>query len=131
MFGSVNSIQLPVPVALSCTHVPPLELTSVCSEVPTPLLATARFSASNISVPLVEVTLNAAVALCDKLPLVPVIVSVEVPAGVEPAVVTVSVDEPGGTSEDGLKLAVAPAGSPAALRLTVPEKALRLPTFTV
>src|ERR1041385_5933553 len=46
----VNSIQLPVPVASSEIHWPPLELASVCTEVPVPLLITARLSASNDTV---------------------------------------------------------------------------------
>ena len=60
------------------------------------------------------------VAECDKLPLVPVIVMVLEPFGVEPEVVTVSVEEPDPLIDVGLKLAVAPAGRPPALRPTVP-----------
>ena len=60
------------------------------------------------------------VAACDKLPLVPVIVMVLEPFGVEPEVVTVSVDVPDPLIDVGLKLAVAFAGRPPALRPTAP-----------
>src|ERR1041385_5908924 len=49
------------------------------------------------------------------VPLVRVSVSVKLPAGVDPAVVTVSVEEPAPLIEAGLKLAPAPAGNPLAL----------------
>src|ERR1041385_3687434 len=131
--GVVNSIQLPVPVALSEIHWPLLEFASVCSDVPTPLFVTGAFSASNETVVPVEpvVTVNATFVLCDRLPLVPVIVSVELPAGVDAKVATVSGDEPTEFTEDGLKLPVAPDDRPATLSVTVPLKALRFPTFTV
>src|ERR1043166_5362524 len=48
------------------------------------------------------------------VPLAPVIVSVKLPVGVEPAVVTVNVDEPAPVIDAGLKLAAAPAGNPLA-----------------
>lgn len=54
------------------------------------------------------------------MPLVPVIVSGKVPVGVEVLVVTVIVEEPEPATEGGLKLALAPAGNPLALRVTVP-----------
>jgi hypothetical protein len=50
---------------------------------------------------------------------VPVTVIVEVPTGVEAEVVTVIVEFPPEEIEAGLKEAVAPAGSPLALRATV------------
>ena len=56
------------------------------------------------------------------MPLVPVIVNGYVPVGVVPAVATVIVDEPDVVTDAGLKLAVAPDGSPLALKVTVPEK---------
>jgi len=54
------------------------------------------------------------------VPFVPVIVMVELPAGVDVDVVTVMVEEPEVVIEGGLKLAVAPAGSPLALKVTDP-----------
>ena len=53
---------------------------------------------------------------------VAVIVSGYVPTGVEPDVCTVSVDVPPPVIVAGLKLAVAPAGRPLAVRLTAPLK---------
>ena len=57
-------------------------------------------------------------------PLVPVMVIVDVPVGVVLAVVIVKVEEPEPVTDAGLKLAVAPVGSPLAEKLTVPAKAL-------
>ena len=65
-----------------------------------------------------------------KLPLVPVMVMVEVPAGVLPAVVTVSVDAPLPVTLAGEKLAVAPAGNPVAAKFTTPAKPFRAPMVT-
>ena len=67
-------------------------------------------------------TTNDTEAVCERVPLVPVIVNGNVPVGVVPAVVTVIVDEPDVVTEAGLKLALAPAGSPLALKVTVPVK---------
>ena len=54
-------------------------------------------------------------------PLVPVMVMVNVPVGVKVAsVVTVRVEEPEVLTEAGLNVAVAPAGRPLALKVTVP-----------
>ena len=58
------------------------------------------------------------------LPLVPVMVKVELPVGVEPDVVTVSVALPAPLMDDGLKEAVAPAGRPAMVRPMLPAKPL-------
>jgi hypothetical protein len=65
-------------------------------------------------------TISDTVAVCDKLPLAPVIVIVLFPLGVVPAVATVSVEEPDPAIDAGLKLALAPAGNPPALSPTVP-----------
>src|ERR1043166_7889902 len=129
----VNSIQLPVPVAFNCTQVPPLALASDWSDVPVPLLITARLSASNETVWPDDgaVTVNVTFVLCDVLPLVPVIVSVAAPTGVDAAVWTVSVEEPTEFTDVGLKLPVAPEGNPLTPNVTVPLKALMFPTFTV
>jgi hypothetical protein len=66
------------------------------------------------------VTTKVTVTECVRLPLVPVIVIVEFPAGVELPVLTVNavVAEP--FTETGLKAAVAPAGNPLATNETVP-----------
>jgi hypothetical protein len=77
------------------------------------------------------VTVNVTFEECDKLPLVPVMVSVELPVGVELAVVTVSVEEPEPLMEAGLKLAAAPDGRPAALSATVPVNPFCVATDTV
>ena len=55
-----------------------------------------------------------------RLPLVPVIVNGKLPAGVAVLVVTVIVEDPDVVTDDGLKLAVAPEGSPLTLKVTVP-----------
>ena len=56
------------------------------------------------------------------MPLVPVMVIGKLPVGVVLAVVTVMVDEPEPFTDVGLKLALAPAGNPLALKVTVPVK---------
>ena len=56
----------------------------------------------------------------DKLPLVPVIVSLEVPVAVEAVVVTFKVEEPEPLIDAGVKLADAPDGKPPSLSATVP-----------
>ncbi len=67
-------------------------------------------------------TTSVTVVECTRLPLVPVIVKVNVPDGVDVLVVTDMVEEPEPATEAGLKLALAPAGKPLALKLTVPVK---------
>ena len=67
-------------------------------------------------------TTSVTVAVCARLPLAPVIVSVDVPTGVLPVVVMVSVEVPDPFTVGGEKLAVVPAGSPPALNVTVPLK---------
>ena len=84
-------------------------------EVPPPELATASVTA----------------AVCDTPPLVPLIVSEELPTGVVLTVVTVSVDDPDVVIELGLNVAVAPEGSPLAVRATVPVKPPDGATLTV
>jgi hypothetical protein len=71
------------------------------------------------------------VAECVRLPLVPVIVSVELPAGVVPSVVTVIVEVPLVVTVAGEKLALAPVGKPLALSVTVPVNPFRAPIVTV
>jgi hypothetical protein len=62
---------------------------------------------------------------------VPVIVTVEDPAGVLEVVVTVSVEVPGPVNEVGLHAPVVPAGNPLTLSPTVPVNPFNAPTFTV
>jgi hypothetical protein len=77
-------------------------------------------------------TVSVTVVECDKVPLVPVIVSVTVPVGVEPAVVTVSVEDPEPLLTGvGLNVPVAPLGSPLMVKLTAPVKPLSGLTFAV
>lgn len=65
-------------------------------------------------------TTSVTVVECARLPLVPVMVNVKVPDGVEVVVVTDMVDEPEPVTDVGLKLALAPAGNPPTLKLTLP-----------
>ena len=65
-------------------------------------------------------TTRVTVVLCVRLPLVPVMVSVYVPGGVEALVVTVIVAVPLVVIVDGLNDADAPAGKLLALSVTVP-----------
>ena len=65
-------------------------------------------------------TTKVTVTECVRLPLVPVIVIVELPAGVELPVLTVNAVVAGPFTETGLKAAVAPAGNPLATNETVP-----------
>ncbi len=67
-------------------------------------------------------TTNVTVAVCDRVPLVPVIVRGYVPAGVVDTVETVSVELPELVTDVGLKLAVAPVGNPLTLNAAVPVK---------
>jgi hypothetical protein len=76
-------------------------------------------------------TVKATVAVCVTAPLVPVIVSVGLPAGVFPAVIIVKIELPGALREAGANVAVAPVGRPLALRLTDPVNPLMAPTLTV
>lgn len=60
-------------------------------------------------------TTNVTFAECDRVPLVPVMVSVELPVGVEVAVAMLREEDPEVLMEAGLKVAVAPEGRPLAL----------------
>jgi len=66
------------------------------------------------------VTTSVTVVLCVRLPLLPVMISVYVPGGVEALVVTVIVEEPLVVIVPGLNEADAPMGKPLALNVTVP-----------
>jgi hypothetical protein len=60
-----------------------------------------------------------------------VIVSVEVPTGVLPVVVTFNVELPVPVTVPGVKLAVAPAGNPLALSVTTPANPFTAATLVV
>jgi hypothetical protein len=76
-------------------------------------------------------TTSVTVAVRDSVPVAPVIVSVYVPGGVVVAVETVSVEFPEAETDAGLKLAVAPVGSPVTLRFTVSVKPFSAPMVVV
>src|SRR5579875_548185 len=82
-------------------------------------------------VPPDEATVKLTVAVCVSVPLVPVIVSVYVPAAVLLPVATVSVELPPALTDAGLNVPVAPAGSPLTLSPTVPVNPFTAPVFTV
>jgi hypothetical protein len=67
---------------------------------------------------------NPAVAECAVEPLVPVIVNVKVPRGLDFATATVIVEDPEEATEAGLKDAVVPSGSPLAVSETTPPNPL-------
>jgi hypothetical protein len=81
--------------------------------------------------PLDPVTLSGTVAVCVSVPLVPVIVSVALPAGVLPVVVTVSVAFPDVFIELGLNVPTAPVGNPLTVKFIVPLKPFTAPALTV
>jgi len=66
------------------------------------------------------VTVSVIVVVFVEVPDVPVIVRLNVPVGVVLAVVTVIVEEPEPLTEVGLNVALAPDGSPLALKVTAP-----------
>jgi hypothetical protein len=68
------------------------------------------------------VTVMLTVVVCTRLPLVPLMVNVDVPAGVLPLVVTVIVELPDPVNVVGEKATVAPASCPLALSVTTPPK---------
>jgi len=79
-----------------------------------------------------SVTLKVTDAVWTRLPLVPVIVSVELAAGVVPVVVvTVMVVEPEPVTVVGLNVAPAPAGSPLTVKETAALNPPDLVTVTV
>jgi hypothetical protein len=81
--------------------------------------------------PLPVLTARVTTAECVTLPLVPVMVRLELPAGVEVVVLTVSVDDPELLTDAGLKLAVVPAGKPETASETLPLKPLIAPTVAM
>ena len=79
----------------------------------------------------VAFTVSPTLAICVKLPLVPVMVNVESPTGVVQLVVTVSVEVPDPVTVAGEKLYVAPLGSPLALSVTTPLNPFNAPIVAV
>jgi len=79
------------------------------------------------------VTFRVALAECVSEPLVPVIVSVELPVGVLAIVVMVRVELPDVAIDVGAKTGEAPDGRPvgATAKLTAPVNPFSAPTFTV
>jgi hypothetical protein len=75
-------------------------------------------------------TTRVTVVLCVRVPLVPVMVSVYVPAGVLLAVVTARDEVPEPVTEVGVKLPLAPLGNPLALSVTLPVNPFNAPTVT-
>jgi len=68
---------------------------------------------------------------CVRLPLVPVMVRVNVPVDAVFVVEMLNVDDPELLTEIGLNVALAPAGTPLTLKLTVPRKQLTALTLVV
>ena len=70
-------------------------------------------------------------AECCKLPDVPVIVTVKLPADVVGVVEMLTAGLPEPLTDPGVKLAVAPVGKPLALKVTVPVNPFRAPIVAV
>src|ERR1035437_2602907 len=97
----------------------------------TPALTTRLETGDNIGGVFVTVTTNVTFVLCVCPPLMPLMVTVFVPAGVEPEVVIVSVEVPEPLNDVGLKPAIVPAGRPLAVKATLALKLLVAVTVTV
>jgi len=82
-------------------------------------------------VPPDPLTVSVTVVVCVKDPLVPVIVTVGLPAGVVVAVVIVSVEGVPAVIDVGLNVPVAPLGNPLTLKPTLPLNPFNAPTLTV
>jgi hypothetical protein len=78
-----------------------------------------------------EFTTKVTLAECCKLPDVPVIVTVELPAGVDELVEMLTAGLPEPLTDPGLKLAVAPVGKPLAPKVTVPVNPFSAPIVAV
>jgi hypothetical protein len=76
-------------------------------------------------------TVSVTPAVCVRVPLVPVMVTVELPVGVLAVVVMVRVELPPGVIDAGLNVGVAPAGRPVALKLTTPVNPFKAAALTV
>ena len=105
---------------------PALSLAAIAVPVPT--------KSTPIGFPLVigtALTTSAAAAEWPSAPLVPVTVSVGLPAGVVPVVVTVNVAVPAPAMDAGENDAIALAGRPLTARLTALENPFSAPAVTV
>ena len=76
-------------------------------------------------------TVSVASVLCNRLPLVPVMVRIGLPTGVLLLVLTVRVELPDPITVVGLNVPVAPAGSPFTPRFTTPLNPPPVVTVTV
>jgi len=76
-------------------------------------------------------TVKGTVVVCFSAPEVPVMVSVTLPTGVVPVVVTLSDALPGRVMELGLKDNDVPAGNPVAAKFTAPANPFTAPPLTV
>jgi hypothetical protein len=112
----------PFSALMVTVYVVELPAVTVCVEGATPMEKSGTTAVA---------TTRLEVAECVRLPLVPVIVSVEVPVGVVPVVVTVIVEVPLAVIVAGEKLAEAPVGRPLALRVTVPVNPFSAPIVAV
>src|SRR5665213_4157881 len=125
-FTSARAAVLLVAAALfqfGCATIPATSELPIAVPWPTNLMPIAAAA--------VTVTDSVTPALCVSAPLLPVMVSVELAAGVVALVLTVSVALPEPVTVEGEKLALAPAGSPLALSVTPPLKPFTAPMFIV
>src|SRR5207248_1860998 len=81
-------------------------------------LPSVPFSKPPFTIPCTCVTVSATLVMCVAVAPVPVTVIVELPAAADASTLTVIVDDPPAVTDDRLKLAVAPVGSPLALSAT-------------
>ena len=94
--------------------------------------ATETIPGDAVRVKSAGVTFRTTVAVCVSDPLVPVIVSVELPVGVLVVVVIVRVELPDPLIEAGLNAGVAPLGKPLVTAMfTEPPKPFRAPTLII
>src|SRR6266404_3247515 len=123
--GNPLTLRLTVPVN-------PLTAPIVTVYLPVAPRATVRLAGETeiVKSGLGPCTTRVTVVEWDNVPLVPVMVKGNVPAGVVVLVVTLSVELPE-VNEVGLKVAVAPAGNPVTLKLTVPVNPLKGVTVAV
>ena len=121
--NKANGLVLVVPLAsfqFNCATTPATSELAIGVPWPTNLMPMMLF-----------VTVRVILVVCVKLPLVPVMVSVEVASGVVALVVTVNVELPDPVTVAGEKLHVAPLGSPLALSVTTPLNPFNAPIVVV
>ena len=99
-------------------------MAKVLASATTPALlkTVERFTGTGTPTVVVDVTISVTVAGWTRAPDVPVTVIEYVPVGVVEAVEIVKAEDPEEVMEAGEKIALAPAGRPAADRLTIPAK---------